>query len=320
MLALDQVTTAIPNNVQNTPALARQSVQQSSIGSSVDGNAVARGEENEAAQDSFTFSDDARRLAGEEQAPRNSAPANPQQTTAAQQQNQSVDAETEEGKEAEDEAREEAADATKPRGADGTALSEGEIQQIEQLKDRDLEVRAHELAHLAAAGSLANGGPKYDYQTGPDGKRYAVGGSVSIDNAPVSGDPQATIQKMTRVKAAALAPAEPSNQDRKVAADADRKKATAQQELTQQQLEETRETIQPRETSQPEPAAETSQPSESGASNVSAAAAADESQGNRQQGGNENNGQNQPRRFAGTYGASGAPGSLAQGLGLSIVA
>ena len=57
---------------------------------------------------------------------------------------------------------------------------------------------------------------------GPDGNRYAIGGEVSIDVAPVDGDPEATIAKMEIVKAAALAPAEPSAQDRKVAAIAER--------------------------------------------------------------------------------------------------
>ncbi|MEM6357195.1 MAG: putative metalloprotease CJM1_0395 family protein, partial [Pseudomonadota bacterium] len=42
-------------------------------------------------------------------------------------------------------------------------------------------------------------------------------GSVSIDVSPVPGDPEATIAKMQQVKAAALAPAEPSSADRRVA-------------------------------------------------------------------------------------------------------
>ena len=55
--------------------------------------------------------------------------------------------------------------------------------QVERLTERDGEVRAHEMAHLAAAGSLAQGGMKLTYQTGPDGRQYAVGGSVKIDTS-----------------------------------------------------------------------------------------------------------------------------------------
>ena len=79
--------------------------------------------------------------------------------------------------------------------------------QIQQLKRRDTEVRNHEQAHAAVGGQYA-GAPTYTYQQGPDGNRYAVGGEVSIDVSPVSGDPEATIQKMQTVRAAALAPAE----------------------------------------------------------------------------------------------------------------
>jgi len=110
-------------------------------------------------------------------------------------------------------------------------LSKEELEQVEELKDRDREVRTHEQAHKAAAGPYAQGGPTYEYQRGPDGQNYAVGGSVEIDTAPVEGDPEATIEKAQVVRAAALAPAEPSAQDRKVAAAASKMLAQAQSEL-----------------------------------------------------------------------------------------
>lgn len=100
---------------------------------------------------------------------------------------------------------------------------------IDQLKSRDREVRAHEQAHAAVGGSLA-GSPSYEYQTGPDGKKYAVGGEVSIDVSKTN-DPETTIRKMQTVRAAALAPAEPSSQDRKVAAEASRNIAEARADL-----------------------------------------------------------------------------------------
>ena len=109
-------------------------------------------------------------------------------------------------------------------------LSQDEKRQVAELARRDREVRAHEAAHKGAAGGLARGGASFSYETGPDGKRYAVGGEVSIDTSPVKGDPAATERKMRQVQRAALAPAEPSSQDRKVAASAARQAQAAQAE------------------------------------------------------------------------------------------
>ena len=107
---------------------------------------------------------------------------------------------------------------------------EQEQQQIKELKARDTEVRTHEQAHAAVGGQYA-GSPSYEYQRGPDGTNYAVGGEVPIDVGIINGDPQATIDKMQTVLAAALAPAEPSGADRAIAADATQKMAAAQAEL-----------------------------------------------------------------------------------------
>ncbi|MBW0146920.1 hypothetical protein KXD86_05405 [Marinobacter sp. CAU 1620] len=98
-------------------------------------------------------------------------------------------------------------------------LSKEELSRLSELKARDREVRAHEAAHQAAGGQHA-GAVSFTFERGPDGAEYAVGGEVSIDVSPVQGDPQATIEKMRIVRAAAMAPAEPSSQDRAVAAEA----------------------------------------------------------------------------------------------------
>ena len=116
-------------------------------------------------------------------------------------------------------------------------LSEEEQAQVRELKKRDEEVRAHEAAHAATGGAFA-GSPSYEYQTGPDGKRYAIGGEVKIDTSPIDGDPGATINKMRQVQAAALAPAEPSGQDKKVAAAAAAKIREAEAELAAERAEE----------------------------------------------------------------------------------
>jgi len=129
--------------------------------------------------------------------------------------------------------------------ADKLELSREAIE-IRELQIRDREVRAHEAAHAAAGGSYA-GAPKYDYERGPDGRTYAVGGSVSIDISPIPGDPQATLQKAQQVRAAALAPAQPSAQDLKVAQQAQAMATEARSEISQEQTEEREKQLTPQE-------------------------------------------------------------------------
>jgi hypothetical protein len=112
-----------------------------------------------------------------------------------------------------------------------SGISEEDQKVIRELTRRDQDVRAHEAAHAAVGGQYVKGGATFTYQKGPDGKMYATGGEVSIDTSPVKGDPQATIAKMETIKRAALAPAEPSGQDRSVAAAASGAEAAARQEL-----------------------------------------------------------------------------------------
>jgi len=118
----------------------------------------------------------------------------------------------------------------KETAPNGEALSREEQQVVARLRTRDVEVRAHEQAHLAAAGGYARGGASFQYQRGPDGQKYAVGGEVPIDVAKDS-DPEKTIQKMNIVSRAALAPANPSGQDRRIAAMAASNISEAQREL-----------------------------------------------------------------------------------------
>jgi len=105
--------------------------------------------------------------------------------------------------------------------------------EVVQLKQRDEEVHAHEQAHQSAGAGLT-GAASYTYTTGPDGKRYATGGEVSIDASPVNNNPSQTISKMEKVIAAALAPADPSSQDRAVANAARGTMVSAEMALMQQ--------------------------------------------------------------------------------------
>lgn len=115
-------------------------------------------------------------------------------------------------------------------------LTDADRRQIAQLQKIDREVRAHEAAHIAAAGGLARGGASFSYTQGPDGKRYAVSGEVSIDTSPVRDNPEATLLKAQRIQAAALAPAQPSSADRAIAASAASMAAMARAELLTDRL------------------------------------------------------------------------------------
>jgi hypothetical protein len=120
---------------------------------------------------------------------------------------------------------------SKVQKEDENDLTEEEEREVEELEKRDQEVRAHEQAHVMAGGNLVRGGASYSYKTGPDGKRYIVNGEVSIDSSPVEGDPEATIRKAEQIRRAALAPADPSAQDRHVAAEASNMAAQARWEM-----------------------------------------------------------------------------------------
>lgn len=109
--------------------------------------------------------------------------------------------------------------------------------QIQELAVRDREVRNHERAH-AAVGGLYASSPRYTFERGPDGINYAVAGEVSISSGAISGDPEATIQKAQIVRRAALAPTEPSAQDRSVAAQAVQLESQARVELQNVETEE----------------------------------------------------------------------------------
>ncbi|PLX95946.1 MAG: catalase [Desulfuromonas sp.] len=149
-------------------------------------------------------------------------------STVAEEQGEAVE-EMDEGQEAAE------SDGAAEEGTPSSAqLSEEEQQQVQELSQRDREVQVHEAAH-AAVGGTYTGSPSLTYETGPDGKRYAVSGEVNVDMGEVAGDPQATMEKADVIRAAALAPAQPSSQDRNVAAQASRMRAQAQAELMSEQ-------------------------------------------------------------------------------------
>lgn len=119
--------------------------------------------------------------------------------------------------------------------ASGKKLTPAQEEDVAKLQALDKAVRAHEQAHMAAGGGLVRGGASFSYERGPDGQSYAVGGEVSIDTSPGS-TPADTIAKAQQIQAAALAPADPSSQDRAVAAAAAQMEARAREEQSRQQV------------------------------------------------------------------------------------
>lgn len=122
-----------------------------------------------------------------------------------------------------------------PEAASGfdQQLSEEDQKRVTELKKRDIEVRAHERAHAAAGGHMA-GAPNYQFETGPDGQKYAVSGDVAI-RMPNSEDPAVRVQEARQVRAAVAAPSRPSSQDMKIAAEATKIEMEALAELREEQ-------------------------------------------------------------------------------------
>lgn len=117
----------------------------------------------------------------------------------------------------------------------GQEQSEQELAVIKDLAVRDREVRAHEQAHASVGGQFA-GAASFTYQRGPDGVNYAIGGEVPI-SAPTGGDAESRLQAAEQIKRAALAPANPSAQDRQVAAQAAQTATQARAEIATQSAE-----------------------------------------------------------------------------------
>jgi hypothetical protein len=147
-------------------------------------------------------------------------------------------------------------------------LTQAQRDQVTELAQRDREVHTHEAAHQAAGGGLV-GAASYSYQEGPDGRSYAIGGECPIQ-IPASDNPAEMIDIAQRVRAAALAPANPSGQDLAVANAAVQMEAQARQALAQQAAQQ--------EQAQPaSPAGQSSTPAEAQAQPSEASTAEDQS-------------------------------------------
>jgi len=126
--------------------------------------------------------------------------------------------------------------ANKDQQQNSTELTEEQQKEVQELKDRDKEVRAHEQAHMSA-GAPYTSSPKYEYTTGPDNQKYATEGHVDVDTSKES-TPEKTIEKAQTIKRSASAPSEPSSQDKKVAAQAAQMEKEARAEMAQEKADQ----------------------------------------------------------------------------------
>lgn len=116
-------------------------------------------------------------------------------------------------------------------------LEQKKINEIMQkLRRIEQKVIAHEMAHKSVAGRYA-GAVHYTYTKGPDGRLYITGGEVSLDLTEEA-TPEETAKKMEIIEASALAPADPSPQDIRVAQMAVIKRMKAEVEASRKRQEE----------------------------------------------------------------------------------
>ncbi len=85
---------------------------------------------------------------------------------------------------------------------------------LEKFRNKDSEIRTHEQAHATIGPTTSP--ISYQYQKGPDGKLYAVGGSVRLETS-LPDDPKAAAFKLDLLKKAATAPVSLSGADTAIA-------------------------------------------------------------------------------------------------------
>ncbi len=131
------------------------------------------------------------------------------------------------------------ADAGKPPNTIGFDMPKYRI--LAQLRSIDINVKPHEKAHQAVLGAYAMGQTRYLRVRGPDGRFYAVGGSIKVNTQPIQGNPHATIRKARLIRMAALRPMNPSMQDMRIAVQAYRMEVKAKREVAEEREEERKE-------------------------------------------------------------------------------
>lgn len=175
-------------------------------------------------EDTFTLSDRGRAVAELEQ-------PGAVQNEQARIEQESADRENAEKEQDADEAQD---GKDNPSADSDNQVTPEEQQVVDELQSTDQKVRTHEQAHAAAGGHNV----RYEYETGPDGRQYAVAGTTDIEIYAAGNDPDGKMTQAKRMRSAALAPADPSGQDLAVAAKATRLEMDARREKANAELEE----------------------------------------------------------------------------------
>lgn len=116
-------------------------------------------------------------------------------------------------------------------------LTPEELATIQGLQQAEKSVRVHEQAHKAVSVDVTSG-IMYTHTTSPDNERYITGGEVSI-TAGTSSKEEEILQILENVRDAALAPADPSPQDLRIAASTNAQIQQIQSKLTGVEVDET---------------------------------------------------------------------------------
>ena len=97
----------------------------------------------------------------------------------------------------------------------GENYDENDYQRVlNKFKNKDSEVKTHEQTH--ASGTTTTSAINYNYQVGPDGKLYAIGGSVRFDTS-IPKDPQSAKVKMDQLQSASSSVSSLSGADASIA-------------------------------------------------------------------------------------------------------
>ncbi|MDN5108208.1 putative metalloprotease CJM1_0395 family protein [Aliarcobacter butzleri] len=97
----------------------------------------------------------------------------------------------------------------------GENYDENDYQRVlNKFKNKDNEVKTHEQTH--ASGVATTSAINYNYQVGPDGKLYAIGGSVRFDTS-IPKDPQSAKVKMDQLQSASSSVSSLSGADASIA-------------------------------------------------------------------------------------------------------
>eukprot|EP01156_Anaeramoeba_ignava_P001729 Anaeramoba_ignava/a182_218.p1 GENE.a182_218~~a182_218.p1 ORF type:complete len:165 (+),score=14.80 a182_218:20-514(+) len=96
---------------------------------------------------------------------------------------------------------------------------------LQKFKNKDAQIKSHEQVHATIGATTSP--ISYVYQQGPDGKMYAVGGSVRFD-VSIPDDPKAAQAKLDQISKAASAAGDPSAADMSIATQANMNKLLIQ--------------------------------------------------------------------------------------------